>query len=266
VIKVLAIGDVMGRPGRTALVKGLDQVRAEHNPDFVIMNGENVAGGFGITKKIFEELIGPVGIDCVTTGNHWMDKKDVYEFRDHPKIVLPANMSNVDEPSRGVRLLETKSGVRVGVMNLLGKVFMKGENSSPFDMVDRMLDLVPSYVKVRFLDIHAEATSEKQAMGHYLTGKVSGVYGTHSHVPTADERIFKNYTGFVTDLGMTGPYDSVIGIDATAAIKRMRTGEKKNFEPAKNDLWFYGILFEINEQTGACISIQRLRLPIKESL
>ena len=131
-IKLLAIGDVMGRPGRQALVKGLDRAREELNPDFVVMNGENVAGGFGITKKIFEELIGPVGIDCITTGNHWMDKKDIYEFRDHPKIVLPANMSNVDEPTRGLRLLETKGGVRVAVMNLIGKVFMKGDNSSPF--------------------------------------------------------------------------------------------------------------------------------------
>ena len=264
-IKVLAIGDVMGRPGRHALVKGLDRARQEHNPDFVIMNGENVAGGFGITKKIFEELIGPVGIDCITTGNHWMDKKEIYEFRDHPKIVLPANMSNVDEPSRGLRLLETKGGVRVAVMNLLGKIFMKGENSSPFDMADRMLDLIPSYCKVRLLDIHAEATSEKQGVGHFLAGRVSAVYGTHSHVPTADERIFKDHTGFVTDLGMTGPYDSVIGIDATSAIRRMRTGDKKNFEPAKNDLNFYAMLFEINDQTGACHALHRLRFPIKDS-
>jgi metallophosphoesterase (TIGR00282 family) len=265
VIRILAIGDVMGRPGRLALAKGLERARSEYNPDFVVVNGENVAGGFGITKKIFEEFIGPMEIDCITMGNHWMDKKDIYEFRDHPKIVLPANMSNVDEPSRGVRLLETKSGVRVAVMNLLGKIFMKGENSSPFDMVDRMLDLVPSYCKIRLLDIHAEATSEKQGMGQYLSGKVSAVYGTHSHVPTADDRILRQHTGFVTDLGMTGPYDSVIGIDATAAILRMRTGNKKGFEPAKKDLWFYAMLFEIAPETGACHALHRLRFPIKDS-
>ena len=264
-IKVLAIGDVVGRPGRQALSKGLELAREQHNPDFVIVNGENIAGGFGITKKIFDELIGSMAIDCVTTGNHWMDKKDIYEFRDHPRIVLPANMSNVDEPSKGLRLLETKSGIRVAVMNLLGKVFMKGENSSPFDMAEKMLDLVPSYCKIRLLDMHAEATSEKQGIAQHFAGRISAVYGTHSHVPTADERILKNYTGFVTDLGMTGPYDSVIGIDAVAAVRRMRTGEKKNFEPAKGDLWFYGMLFEINEQTGACHGVHRLRFPIKDS-
>ena len=265
-IRVLAVGDVMGRPGRLALIKGLELARAEFSPDFVIMNGENVAGGFGITKKLFDELIGPTfGIDCITTGNHWMDKKDIYEFRDHPQIVLPANMYNVDEPSRGLRLLETKGGVRIAVMNVIGKIFMKGDNSSPFDMADRMLNSVPSYCKVRILDIHAEATSEKQGLGQYLAGRVSAVYGTHSHVPTLDERIFKKHTGFVTDLGMTGPYDSVIGMNATSAIQRMRTGERKNFEPAKHDLWFYGMLFEINEDTGACIGVQRLRFSVKDS-
>jgi metallophosphoesterase (TIGR00282 family) len=194
-----------------------------------------------------------------------MDKKDIHEFKDHPKIVLPANMSNVDDPSKGLRLLETKGGIRVAVMNLLGKVFMKGENSSPFDMADKILDLIPSYCKVRILDVHAEATSEKQGMAQNFAGRISAVYGTHSHVPSADERILKNHTGFVTDIGMTGPYDSVIGIDAVSAVRRMRTGEKKNFEPAKNDLWFYGLLFEINEETGACHGVHRLRLPVKDS-
>jgi calcineurin-like phosphoesterase len=132
-------------------------------------------------------------------------------------------------------------------------------------MADKMLDLVPSYVKVRLLDIHAEATSEKQGMGQYLAGRLSILYGTHSHVPTADERILKGHTGYVTDLGMTGPYDSVIGIDATSAVRRLRTGEKKNFEPAKNDLWFYGMIFEVNEQTGACHAVHRLRFPVKDS-
>lgn len=264
-IKILAVGDVIGRPGRQALQVGLAKVRESVNPDFVILNGENSAGGFGITRKIFDEFITTFGVDCVTMGNHWMDKRDVYEFRDHPQIVLPANMSNVDDPTKGLRILESKTGVRVAVMNLLGKVFMKGENSCPFAMVDKMLDLIPSYVKVRLLDVHAEATSEKQGLGQYLAGRLSAVYGTHSHVPTADERILKNFTGYVTDLGMTGPYDSVIGIDPDSAVRRLRTGEKRNFEPAKNDLWFYGILFEINEETGACQGVHRLRFPTKDS-
>lgn len=264
-IKILAIGDVIGRPGRLALQGGLKFARETYQPDFVIMNGENLAGGFGITKKLFEEMIGPYGIDCVTTGNHWMDKKDIHEFKDHPRIVLPANMANVNDPYRGLRILETKSGIRVAVMNLLGKIFMKGENHSPFDFADKLLDLVPSYVKVRVLDMHAEATSEKQGIAQYLTGKVSAVYGTHSHVPSADDRILGNFTGFVTDLGMTGPYDSVIGIDSSAAIRRMRSGEKKHFEPAKNGLCFYAMLFEVDELTGASIRATRLRFPVKDS-
>lgn len=264
-IKILAVGDVIGKPGRVAMSEGLTHFRKLHNPDFVLVNGENIAGGFGITKKIFDDLIGNSGIDCVTMGNHWMDKKDIHEFKDHPKIVLPANMSNVDDPAKGLRLLETASGVRIAVINLLGKVFMKGENSSPFDMAEKILDLIPAYCKIRLLDIHAEATSEKQGLAQHFAGRLSAVYGTHSHVPTADERILRNHTGFVTDIGMTGPYDSVIGIDAVSAVRRMRTGEKKNFEPAKNDLWFYGMLFEINEETGACQGVHRLRLAVKDS-
>lgn len=264
-IKILAVGDVIGRPGRQALQAGLARVRETLSPDFIIVNGENSAGGFGITRKIFDEFLNSFGVDCVTMGNHWMDKRDIYEFRDHPQIVLPANMSNVDDPAKGLRILETKGGVRVAVMNLLGKVFMKGDNSCPFAMADKIIDQIPSYVKVRLLDVHAEATSEKQGLGQYLAGRLSAVYGTHSHVPTADERILKNHTGYVTDLGMTGPYDSVIGIDPEAAVKRLRTGEKRNFEPAKNDLWFYGMLFEINEVSGACQGVHRLRFPAKDS-
>lgn len=261
-IKILGVGDVMGRPGRQALTEGLKRVRETHAPDFVIVNGENAAGGFGLTRKIFDQFIDELGVDCVTTGNHWMDKREIYQFIDHDRLVLPANMSNVDDIKQGWRIIRSKSGVAVAVINMLGKVFMKGENRSPYDSAEKMLANIPSHVKVKVFDMHAEATSEKQGLAQFLVGKASVVYGTHSHVPTADERILKNYTGFVTDLGMTGPYDSVIGIDAQAAIRRMRTGEKKNFEPAKDDLWFYGCLFEVDEMTGACTRVERLRFPV----
>ncbi|MCX6125780.1 MAG: TIGR00282 family metallophosphoesterase [Proteobacteria bacterium] len=256
---ILAVGDVMGRPGREALEKGLSRVRAERQIDFVIVNGENAAGGFGLTRKIFDQFIDDLGVDCVTTGNHWMDKKEIYQFLDHDRLVVPANMSNVDDLKQGWRLVRSKSGVQVAVINLIGKVFMKGENRSPYDGAERMLDRVPSNVKIRVVDIHAEATSEKQGVAQLLAGKISVIYGTHSHVPTADERILKGFTGFVTDLGMTGPYDSVIGIDSQAAIRRMRTGEKKDFEPAKGDPWFYGCVFQIDENLGACVKVERLR-------
>jgi len=260
---ILAVGDVMGRPGRTALESGLAKVRASRQVDFVIVNGENAAGGFGLTRKIFDHFVDHLGIDCVTTGNHWMDKKEIYQFLDHERLVVPANMSNVDDIKQGLRVIRSRSGVSIAVVNLLGKVFMKGENRCPYDSALRMLERVSSQTKIRVIDFHAEATSEKQGLGQFLAGQVSLVYGTHSHVPTADERILKKTTGFVTDLGMTGPYDSVIGIDSEAAIRRMRTGEKRNFEPAKHDLWFYGCLFEVDHVTGACLSVERLRFSIE---
>lgn len=263
VFSLLAVGDVMGRPGRQALASGLKLVKESRNVDFVIVNGENLAGGFGITKKIFLDLIENYGVDCVTTGNHWMDKREVYEFLDHPKLVVPMNMKNVDPKTQGSRVLQSETGHSVAVMNAIGRVFMKGDNEDPFLAVDRCMSNLPSRAKIRIMDFHAEATSEKQAMGHYLAGKVSVVYGTHSHVPTADERILSRHTGFVTDIGMTGPYDSVIGIDKNAAIHRMRTGERKNFEPAKDDCWFFACLFEIDVQNGQCISVERLRFPIE---
>lgn len=261
-IKIIGIGDVIGRPGRIALEAGLKKVRETHDVDFVVVNGENAAGGFGLTRKIFDQFIDTLGVDCVTTGNHWMDKREIYDFLDHDRLVLPANMGNVDDTKQGWRIIRTKKGVAIAVVNLLGKVFMQGENRSPYDAVEKMLDRVPPNVKIRLIDIHAEATSEKQGIAQLLAGKASVVYGTHSHVPTADERILKNYTGFVTDLGMTGPYDSVIGMDSQAAIKRMRTGERKNFEPAKGDLWFYACLFEVDEISGACTRVERLRFPV----
>lgn len=262
-IRIVAVGDIMGRPGREALAAGLRKVRESGPIDFVVVNGENAAGGFGLTRKIFDHFTQELGVDCVTTGNHWMDKREIYDFIDHERLVLPANMSNVDDVKQGVRVIRTQGGVAIAVINLLGKIFMKGENRSPYDAVEKMLTRVPSFVKVKIVDMHAEATSEKQGIAQLVAGQVSVVYGTHSHVPTADERILKNYTGFVTDLGMTGPYDSVIGIDAQSAIRRMRTGEKKNFEPAKNDLWFYACLFEVDENSGACTRVERLRFPIE---
>jgi metallophosphoesterase (TIGR00282 family) len=256
------MGDVVGRPGRQALQAGLKHFREVHSPDFVMINGENAAGGNGLTKKIFDQFVGEWGVDCITMGNHWADKREIYDFRHSPQLVLPANMGNTDEDSDGLRIFKLKSGRELAVMNVIGKIFMHEGNRCPFKAIDRLTDRVPSYIKMRVLDIHAEATSEKQGMGQYLAGKASLVYGTHSHVPTADERILKGSTGFVTDLGMTGPYDSVIGVDATAAIRRLRTGEKKGFDPAKDDLRVFAILAEIDENTGGCSRIERLRFRV----
>ncbi|MCX6117543.1 MAG: TIGR00282 family metallophosphoesterase [Proteobacteria bacterium] len=259
---ILAFGDVIGRPGRDALEQALESIKSSHKVDFIIVNGENAAGGFGLTRKIFDQFIGPMEIDCVTTGNHWMDKREIYDFMDHERLVLPGNMSNVDDQKQGWRIIRSRSGVNVAVINLLGKIFMIGDNRSPYDTVEKILSRIPPSVKIRVVDMHAEATSEKQGMAHLVSGQVSVVYGTHSHVPTADLRILKDFTGYVTDLGMTGGYDSVIGMDANAAVRRMRTGVKKDFEPAKGNPLSYACLFEIDENSGACTRVERLRFPM----
>jgi metallophosphoesterase (TIGR00282 family) len=260
VIQVLAIGDVMGKAGRNALQAGLARVRAMTTPHITIINGENAAGGFGLTRKIFDSFIQQHGVDCVTMGNHWHDKREILEWADREdRLVLPANMMNCQDDLHGLRLLRSQNGTEYAVVNLIGRAFMHADNRSPFTAVDRVLERIPDRIKVRIVDIHAEATSEKQAMAHYLSGRVSLVYGTHSHVPTSDERLIDGKTGFTTDLGMTGPYDSVIGIKKDASIRRLRTGEKSNFEPASEDLWFCGVLTEIDPVTGHCHKIQRLQ-------
>lgn len=258
-IRIFAIGDVMGKPGRQSVEHFLPRIREELKPDFFLANGENAAGGFGITKKIFDTFIDQYKINCVTMGNHWHDKTEIFEFMDHPQIVLPNNMANVDESKYGLNFFETPQGVRVAVINLIGKIFMKGDNRCPYQALESLLNRIPDHVRVRIVDIHGEATSEKQGLARFLDGKASMVYGTHSHVPTADDRIFPGGTAFTTDLGMTGPYESVIGIRMDAAILRMRTGQKHRFEPASDGLWLCGLLAEVDEDTGKCLKLERIR-------
>jgi calcineurin-like phosphoesterase len=175
------------------------------------------------------------------------------------RLVLPANMANVDHFRMGFKLLQSKNGVPFAVINLIGKAFMYGENRNPFSTFDQIMKEIPPRYKIIVVDMHAEATSEKQGIGRYATGKASLVYGTHSHVQTADERIIDSKTGFITDIGMTGPYESIIGIRIDAALNRMLTGEKTKFEPATNDPWFCAIVVDIDEESGHCNRIERLR-------
>ncbi len=259
-IRVLAAGDVIGKPGRKALAKMLPLARETFSPQIVIVNGENAAGGFGLTKKIYDQFINSFGIDCVTTGNHWHDKPEIHGFAPTAeRLILPANMMNVSENAAAYRVLKTAGGVSYAVINLIGKAFMHPDNRDFFKPIDDILAQLPESCRIRIVDFHAEATSEKQALAHYLKGRVSLVYGTHSHVPTADERIFAGGTGYTTDLGMTGPYDSVIGIRAEAALLRMQSGERKKFEPATHDLWFCFVVADIDETTGKCVRIERHR-------
>ena len=260
-IRILAMGDIMGKAGRLCLDAMLPRLRLEHAPDIVLVNGENAAGGFGLTEKVYKGFIEGNGVDAVTMGNHWHDKREIYDyFPRADRLVLPANMGNVEREDMGLKIITAKNGVRFAVMNVIGRAFMVEGNRDIFKALDKMIQQIPSAVRLRIVDIHAEATSEKQCLAWYLCGKVSLVYGTHSHVPTADERILDSKTGFITDLGMTGAYDSVIGIRKEAAMLRMMTGEKKKFEPATGDPWLCGLVADIDEATGHCTAVKRLRL------
>lgn len=264
-IKLVAIGDIVGKPGRQALAKALPHLRETLSPDIIIANGENAAGGFGITKKIFKQLTENFGIDCITTGNHWHDKREIYDLvPSAPNLVVPANMMNVDNIESGYKILNSPAGFRYAVVNLIGSAFMHPDNRNPFEAARQIMEALPSTVKLVIVDMHAEATSEKQGMGRYLSQKASLVFGTHSHVPTADERILDDFTGYITDIGMTGPYDSVIGIRTDAAIARMTSGERKRFEPASKDLWMPFIYTELDEVSGKCLKIKRYRWELSQ--
>ncbi len=259
-IRILAIGDVMGKPGRKALAKLLPLARKKFEPDIVLCNGENAAGGFGLTKKIYHQFLDTFAIDCITMGNHWHDKPEIHSFlADSERMVVPANMMNVGELRLAYRVLKTAKDQQFAVINLIGKAFMHPDNRDFFEPVDQILAQLPSNCRIRIVDFHGEATSEKQAIGQYLSGRVSLCYGTHSHVPTADERILNQFTGFVTDVGMTGPYDSVIGIRTDAAIRRMRTGERRQFEPATGQIWLCFVVATVDPATGQCVHIERHR-------
>lgn len=262
--RIFAVGDVMGKAGRNCLAKTLPLIRSKFNPDFVCVNGENAAGGFGLSKKIFDFFIKDLEIDCITMGNHWHDNREIYSFiEETDRIVLPANMSNVSSEAAGLRFFRARNGKDIAVINLIGKAFMHADNRNPFEAAGRLVAKIPDSIKVRMVDMHAEASSEKQGMGRFLCKKVSLVYGTHSHVATADERILDEYTGYQTDLGMTGPYDSVIGMRTSAALLRLTTGEKKEFRPAENDPWLCAVIADIDDNTGACSHIERIRWQLK---
>ena len=264
--KIVAIGDIMGKAGRRVLDELLPKVRAQFEPDFIVANGENAAGGKGLTKKVYKQLTQQMGIDCLTMGNHWHDKPEIYDYFPHTdNIVLPANMANVKNEHDGLRIITTKGGERIAVINLVGKAFMVGQNRCPFEAADKLMESVPDDVKIRLVDMHAEATSEKQGIGHYLTGRASLVYGTHSHVPSADTRVFEAKTGYITDIGMSGPYDSVIGVRKEAAILRMRTGERKKFEPATGDPWLCFVVANVDSASGQCESLERYIWKLSEN-
>jgi len=253
---LLFVGDIVGKPGRRALAALLPGLVERHRVDYTVVNVENAAGGFGITPDVMEELA-PLPIDCYTSGNHIWDKKEgIALFDGDPRILRPANYPD-GNPGRGVHVGETAAGIAVAVVNLEGQVFMKALES-PFRTADRILAELPRQVRVVLVDFHAEATSEKQALAFHLDGRVSAVLGTHTHVPTADERVLPGGTAILTDVGMTGPYEGVIGFRADKVLHRFLYQTPSSFELAKRDVRLAGVLLDIDEESGKTRAIERL--------
>lgn len=255
-MRILFIGDIVGRSGRRAVAELLPELVEERGVDFVVANGENAAGGIGITPRIGEELL-DLGIDVLTTGNHVWDKREAFDLlASCDRVLRPANYPP-GAAGRGARVYESRSGVSVGVVNLQGRVFMQ-EIDCPFRRGSELLMELKERTPVLLVDIHAEATSEKLALGWYLSGQASAVLGTHTHVQTADERILEGHTAYITDVGMTGPADSVIGIKKDLSIARFVTQLPQRFEAATGPSTLCAVLLEIDEASGAASSVERI--------
>jgi len=258
-MNVLFIGDIMGEPGRRAMSRLLPKVVTQQVVDLVIGNGENVAGGFGITPELAQELF-EMGLSVITTGNHAWDKKEILDFiRREPRLLRPANYPS-GVPGQGSIVVETPAGERPAVLQLMGRTFMPTLDC-PFQVARREVARLKAETHAIIVDMHAEATSEKMAMGHFLDGEVSAVVGTHTHVQTADEQILPKGTAYITDIGMTGPVNSVIGIKKELAIEKFLTQMPRRFEVASGPAVFSAVLIELDGQIGKAIRIQRFRIP-----
>jgi len=258
-LKLLFVGDVIGKPGRRALQSLLPRLVDHHRADYVVVNVENSAGGFGVTPEVLGEIAG-LPIDVYTTGNHVWDKKEGVEILDRERRLLRPHNYPEGNPGKGLHVGETAAGIPVAVINLEGRVFMHNLDS-PFLVADRLLAELDPKIKVVFVDFHAEATSEKQALGFYLDGRVSAVVGTHTHVPTADERVLPKGTALLTDVGMTGPYESIIGMRVDKVLKRFLLQTPASFEVAKRDVRLAAVVIDVDEQTGKARGIERLLVP-----
>ncbi len=260
-MRVLVVGDVVGRPGRQTVAEVVPSLRRERGLDLVVANGENAAGRAGITPGVAEELWN-AGVDVITLGDHAWDQKEIVPALDElAGIVRPANYPAA--PGRGWLVVEA-AGLRLAVLNLLGRVFLPIHPDCPFRTADRVLAELDGRVDAVLVDFHAEATSEKVALGWYLAGRVTALVGTHTHVQTADERILPGGTAYVTDAGMTGPADGVIGVEREAVLKRFLTQMPASFAPAKGARQFNGVLVEVDDATGRAVAIERITRRIVE--
>lgn len=257
-MKVLVVGDVIGRPGRNCVKKVLPGIRDALSVDLVVLNGENSAGGFGITPKVAEELFS-YGVDVITTGNHIWDKKEINDYLCHePRVLRPHNFPGDSAPGKGWHILDAANGLKAGVINLSGRVFLQCLEC-PFRTAERLIQDIYNHTQVIIVDFHAEATAEKVAFGWFMDGKVSAVVGTHTHVQTADERILPGETAYITDIGMVGPIDSVIGVEKEIIIEKFLTQLPARFKVAGGPVSFDAVFIDIDEATGRARSIERIQ-------
>lgn len=256
-MKILFIGDIVGKPGREAIKTLLPQLKKEHGLDFVIANAENASGGSGITSKVAQELFA-YGVDLLTSGDHIWKKSEIFELISREERILrPLNFPS-GAPGRGYGVFKTNSGTKIGVINVNGRVFMDALEC-PFKSALMAQEELVKETRVIIVDIHAEATSEKIALGWYLDGKVSAILGTHTHVQTADEKILPKGSAYISDVGMTGPYDSVIGRKVDDVLTRFLSSIPVKFEVAETNIQLHGALVEIDEKTGRALSIRRIQ-------
>jgi hypothetical protein len=257
-MKVLFIGDIFGEPGRRAVARAVPKLVVQRQIDIVIGNGENAAAGFGITPELAEELF-DLGLSVITTGNHAWDKKEILDyFSREPRLLRPANYPS-GVPGNGSVVVESAGGEQLGVLQLMGRAYMPTLDC-PFQVAKKELAALKKRTAAVIVDMHAEATSEKMAMGHYLDGEVVAVVGTHTHVQTADDQIFPKGTAYMTDIGMTGPLHSVIGVKKELAIEKFLTGMPRRFEVASGPAVFCAVLIELDARLGKALSIERIRI------
>ena len=254
-MKILAVGDIVGESGVKKLNEELSKIRQEENIDFVIVNAENSAGGMGITSKIYNDLK-EMKVDCITMGNHTWGKKDIFLFINNDNILRPANYPSI-VPGRGYNTYTCKDK-KICVINLIGRTDMGVLSENPFLRVKDIVNKVKNNVDIIIVDFHAEATAEKIAMGYYLDGKVTAVFGTHTHVQTADEQILEKGTAYITDIGMTGPKKSVIGMDVDVSIKRFETSLPERYKLAGGECFLNACVFEINDENCRANKIKRI--------
>jgi 2',3'-cyclic-nucleotide 2'-phosphodiesterase len=261
-MRILFIGDIVGKPGRQAVEGILEKLISDYGIEFTIANGENAAGGMGITPPIAIDIL-DLGVDVLTSGNHIWAKKEIIPFLDEEsRILRPANYP-AQVPGRGAGIYQLSNGKKVGVLNLEGRVFMKNLDC-PFRVGEKEIEILRQQTNIIIVDFHAEATSEKMAMGWFLNGKVSAILGTHTHVQTSDERILNEGTAYITDVGMTGPLASVIGIRKQVALERLLTQIPWKFDVATEEIELQGVVVEIDSNTGKSKDIRRIKVPLDD--